>query len=59
MIPVVLVEEALVEAMAEAAWNVHASVPWKDYHYRLRPDQRQHYIDNMKAALRVLRQIES
>lgn len=48
------VPESVIERMAEAAWNVQATIPWAEFFDR-HPSQRLMYLDQMRAALAVVR----
>lgn len=47
-----MTEDELVEAMAEAAWNLHAHVPFASS-FRGHPENKKFYLDNMRAALAI------
>jgi len=47
------ISDETIEKMAEAAWNVKATIPWNEFFTKERGDK-QFYLDAMRAAVNVL-----
>jgi hypothetical protein len=51
---VITAPKHIVEAMAEASWNRHASVPWREF-MAAHPGSKEAYLEQMRAALAAVR----